>query len=318
MDASELGAGIYFDEASRALTAQRRALPTAQRRALPAVAVPAVRVLLRPSILAGLAHACPLAPPRAGEQDPNPGCRQLQHNEGHPGAPPLAGSAASGGGPVKAAAGARERDGDGSAWVTRGGRLPLPHNHPPKSLRDRLRAPRSSAGRQDDCATLVSSVDQLQDTVGRYLAAVDQQAERVEAEKLRAVGLRNRVAALHEVRGRPARRGSGRASVPWSQGSHDGSCRRRQGRPHWRTKSRAEGLPNHGASHTRTRASTPARTRRSPRAQERRRRRQELLQLLQEKQSELDRLEAEEESLRRVRQEQEAAIAKLSNPAGLA
>lgn len=46
----------------------------------------------------------------------------------------------------------------------------------------------------------VNSVQQLQDTVGKYVAAVDHQVERIEAEKLRAVGLRNRVAALHEVR----------------------------------------------------------------------------------------------------------------------
>lgn len=53
---------------------------------------------------------------------------------------------------------------------------------------------------QNDCGTLVSSVSQLQEIVDKYIFAVDQQVERIEAEKLRAVGLRNRVAALHEVR----------------------------------------------------------------------------------------------------------------------
>jgi intraflagellar transport protein 20 len=52
--------------------------------------------------------------------------------------------------------------------------------------------------------------------------------------------------------------------------------------------------------------------------QERRRKRQELLQLLQEKQEGLDRLLVEEESLRRVRQEQDLMIAKLSDPSGAA
>jgi len=53
---------------------------------------------------------------------------------------------------------------------------------------------------QENCTAFVGSVQQLQDTVGKYVAAVDQQVGRIEAEKLRAVGLRNRVAALHEVR----------------------------------------------------------------------------------------------------------------------
>ncbi|KAI8477087.1 MAG: intraflagellar transport particle protein 20 [Monoraphidium minutum] len=61
---------------------------------------------------------------------------------------------------------------------------------------------RTTKSLQDDCSVLVSSVDQLQDLAGKYLAVIDQQAERIEAEKLRAVGLRNRVAALHEERRR--------------------------------------------------------------------------------------------------------------------
>jgi intraflagellar transport protein 20 len=100
---------------------------------------------------------------------------------------------------------------------------------------------------QENCTLFVDDVQQLQATVGQYLAAVDQQVARIERDKLWAVGLRNRVAALHE---------------------------------------------------------------------ERRRRRQELVQLLQEKQEELDRLAAEEESLQRARQEQELMINKLSNVGG--
>jgi hypothetical protein len=52
---------------------------------------------------------------------------------------------------------------------------------------------------QDNSNAFVGSVEQLHETVGKYVAAVEQQAERIEAEKLRAVGLRNRAAALHEV-----------------------------------------------------------------------------------------------------------------------
>ena len=51
-------------------------------------------------------------------------------------------------------------------------------------------------------------------------------------------------------------------------------------------------------------------------SQERRRKREELLQLLREKQGELDRLQAEEESLQRVRQEQELMLAKLADGGG--
>ncbi|KIZ01035.1 intraflagellar transport particle protein 20 [Monoraphidium neglectum] len=108
---------------------------------------------------------------------------------------------------------------------------------------------KSSKSLQEECGVMVSSMEQLQATVDKYMAAVGQQVDRIEAEKLRAVGLRNRVAALHE---------------------------------------------------------------------ERRRKRQELLQLLQEKQEGLDRLLVEEESLRRVRQEQDLMIAKLSDPSGAA
>ncbi|GBF92609.1 intraflagellar transport particle [Raphidocelis subcapitata] len=100
---------------------------------------------------------------------------------------------------------------------------------------------------QENCTAFVASVQELKETVGSYVGAVEAQVARIEAEKLRAVGLRNRVAALHE---------------------------------------------------------------------ERRRKRQELLQLLQEKQEELDRLLAEEESLQRVRREQELAVGKLADGAG--
>lgn len=50
--------------------------------------------------------------------------------------------------------------------------------------------------------------------------------------------------------------------------------------------------------------------------QERRRKRAELLQLLAERQAELDRLAAEEASLLRVRQEQELMLAKLADAGG--
>ena len=53
--------------------------------------------------------------------------------------------------------------------------------------------------RQDNCSVCVSRIDELQDAAGGFLEAVTQQAARVDAEKLRAVGLRNKVAALHEV-----------------------------------------------------------------------------------------------------------------------
>lgn len=166
----------------------------------------------------------------------------------------------------------------------------------------------------------VSSIQQLQDTVGRYLTAVDAQAARIEAEKLRAVGLRNRVAALHEVRraggaGRLlpllAAAGAGRARVGpdcrvFAQGRKAGGFA--SGRaPDWPAAAQ-------GAQRAAPRLSSLPHHCRAP--QERRRRRQELQQLLTERQEELDRLLAEEESLQRVVKEQELAVAKLSDPGG--
>jgi hypothetical protein len=171
---------------------------------------------------------------------------------------------------------------------------------------------------QENCAGFVGAVDQLQATVGAYVAAVEHQAGRIEAEKLRAVGLRNRVAALHEVRGRRARTRAARRMGP-SRRAGPRRSRQQGARPPARARARAArrpaSPPDPRAAATPNRPARAARRRRR-RAQERRTKRQELLQLLQERQEELDRLAAEEDSLRRVRQEQELMAAKLSDPAG--
>eukprot|EP00879_Flechtneria_rotunda_P032658 GHRR01035911.1.p2 GENE.GHRR01035911.1~~GHRR01035911.1.p2 ORF type:complete len:109 (+),score=34.07 GHRR01035911.1:495-821(+) len=52
---------------------------------------------------------------------------------------------------------------------------------------------------QDNCQKFTSNMQQLQDCISKYLSAIDQQVDRIEKEKLKAVGLRNRVAAMHEV-----------------------------------------------------------------------------------------------------------------------
>jgi intraflagellar transport protein 20 len=86
-------------------------------------------------------------------------------------------------------------------------------------------------GLQDNSAAFASNMQQLQDSVSQYISTIDQQVratvcagasahwvaasvrwtklralrcaqvERIETEKLKAVGLRNKVAAMHEVRG---------------------------------------------------------------------------------------------------------------------
>eukprot|EP00879_Flechtneria_rotunda_P010239 GHRR01010705.1.p2 GENE.GHRR01010705.1~~GHRR01010705.1.p2 ORF type:complete len:132 (+),score=51.42 GHRR01010705.1:495-890(+) len=55
---------------------------------------------------------------------------------------------------------------------------------------------------QDNCQKFTSNMQQLQDCISKYLSAIDQQVDRIEKEKLKAVGLRNRVAAMHEERRR--------------------------------------------------------------------------------------------------------------------
>ncbi|KAF6264980.1 intraflagellar transport particle protein 20 [Scenedesmus sp. NREL 46B-D3] len=59
---------------------------------------------------------------------------------------------------------------------------------------------KASQALQDNCAKFVSNMQQLHDSVAKYVAAIDQQVERIEYEKLKAVGLRNRVAAMQEER----------------------------------------------------------------------------------------------------------------------
>eukprot|EP00878_Enallax_costatus_P015576 GHUV01016316.1.p1 GENE.GHUV01016316.1~~GHUV01016316.1.p1 ORF type:complete len:132 (+),score=56.03 GHUV01016316.1:935-1330(+) len=102
----------------------------------------------------------------------------------------------------------------------------------------------ASQALQENCGKFVSNMQQLQVSVSKYVAAIDQQVDRIETEKLKAVGLRNRVAAMNE---------------------------------------------------------------------ERRQKQQELQQLLKEKLQELDRLLVEEQSLQKVRADQESTIAKLTD-----
>jgi hypothetical protein len=53
---------------------------------------------------------------------------------------------------------------------------------------------------QENSAIFASRTADLRDALSGYVASVERQAARVEAEKLRAIGLRNRVAALREAR----------------------------------------------------------------------------------------------------------------------
>jgi intraflagellar transport protein 20 len=53
---------------------------------------------------------------------------------------------------------------------------------------------------RDNCAVFGSRVDTLKDMAQEYSQVLQRAAKSVEAEKLRAIGIRNRVAALREER----------------------------------------------------------------------------------------------------------------------
>lgn len=53
---------------------------------------------------------------------------------------------------------------------------------------------------RDDCVAFDSSVDEFKDMAKTYVERLEQAARCIESEKLRAIGLRNRVAALREER----------------------------------------------------------------------------------------------------------------------
>ncbi|KXZ43256.1 hypothetical protein GPECTOR_96g722 [Gonium pectorale] len=55
---------------------------------------------------------------------------------------------------------------------------------------------------QDNTNSFINNIQQLQSLVEKYVSSIDQQVERLEAEKLKAIGLRNKVAALSEERKR--------------------------------------------------------------------------------------------------------------------
>jgi intraflagellar transport protein 20 len=55
---------------------------------------------------------------------------------------------------------------------------------------------------QENCNVFVTNIQSLTGLVDKYISQIDQQVEKIEAEKLRAVGLRNRVATLEEERRR--------------------------------------------------------------------------------------------------------------------
>ncbi|GFH17767.1 intraflagellar transport particle protein 20 [Haematococcus lacustris] len=60
----------------------------------------------------------------------------------------------------------------------------------------------ASKSLQDNTNTFVTNITSLTGLVDKYILQIDQQVDRIEAEKLRAVGLRNRVATLEEERKR--------------------------------------------------------------------------------------------------------------------
>ncbi|PNW86521.1 hypothetical protein CHLRE_02g089950v5 [Chlamydomonas reinhardtii] len=60
----------------------------------------------------------------------------------------------------------------------------------------------ASKSLQDNTNVFINNIQNMQGLVDKYVSAIDQQVERLEAEKLKAIGLRNRVAALSEERKR--------------------------------------------------------------------------------------------------------------------
>mmetsp|Transcript_28033 Transcript_28033/g.70413 ORF Transcript_28033/g.70413 Transcript_28033/m.70413 type:complete len:134 (-) Transcript_28033:56-457(-) len=55
---------------------------------------------------------------------------------------------------------------------------------------------------QGQTEAFVSKISELSEVVKKYMELIDQQAERIEMEKLRAVGMRNKVATMEEERKR--------------------------------------------------------------------------------------------------------------------
>uniref|UniRef100_A0A7S1X5G1 Intraflagellar transport protein 20 n=1 Tax=Tetraselmis chuii TaxID=63592 RepID=A0A7S1X5G1_9CHLO len=55
---------------------------------------------------------------------------------------------------------------------------------------------------QGQTEAFVNRISELSDVVKKYMELIDQQAERIEMEKLRAVGMRNKVATMEEERKR--------------------------------------------------------------------------------------------------------------------
>lgn len=60
----------------------------------------------------------------------------------------------------------------------------------------------ASKSLQDNTNVFINNIQNLQGLVDKYVSAIDQQVDRLEAEKLKAIGLRNKVAALSEERKR--------------------------------------------------------------------------------------------------------------------
>ena len=56
----------------------------------------------------------------------------------------------------------------------------------------------ASASLQESCAGFDRKVDQLQESSRKYISMLENVAGHIEAEKLRAIGLRNRVGAMGE------------------------------------------------------------------------------------------------------------------------
>uniref|UniRef100_A0A061R2P5 Intraflagellar transport protein 20 n=1 Tax=Tetraselmis sp. GSL018 TaxID=582737 RepID=A0A061R2P5_9CHLO len=55
---------------------------------------------------------------------------------------------------------------------------------------------------QEQTERFISKISELNDVVNQHMQLIDQQAERIEMEKLRAVGMRNKVATMEEERRR--------------------------------------------------------------------------------------------------------------------
>ena len=138
-----------------------------------------------------------------------------------------------------------------------------------------------SAALQRDSQEFLNKTKQFDELVTDFIQVMESRSKVIEAEKLKAIGLGNRIDSEQEVRGEPVCVGGGRLEVRAAQ------------RVAIRPDGAAESRP--------------------PAAQVRKRKQAELQAIISEKKAELERLNTQYDSLVRVDAEQKALIEKLTN-----